>query len=86
MAAAWRCWNCAGRAMRCENFERVLAAEPGHLDALGNFGNALLKLNRPAEALAAYDRALAIAPRQRATPDQSRAWRCAGSIARAKRR
>ena len=35
---------------------------PTSLDALGNYGNALLKLNRPSDAIAAYDRALAIAP------------------------
>ena len=36
--------------------------DPDHLDALGNCGNALIKLNRPEEAIAAYDRALAIVP------------------------
>ena len=36
---------------------------PDNIDGLGNRGNALIKLNRPLEALAAYDRALQIAPR-----------------------
>jgi tetratricopeptide (TPR) repeat protein len=40
----------------------VLAADPCHFDALGNCGNALLKFNRPLEALASYDQALKIAP------------------------
>ena len=40
----------------------MLAANPDHLDALGNYGNALIKLNRPAQALAVYDRALDLVP------------------------
>ena len=40
----------------------MLAAAPDHLEALGNRGNALIKLNRAAEALASYDQALMIAP------------------------
>ena len=61
IGAAWRFSNSAGRTTRwC--LERSLAADPGHLDALGNYGNALLKLNRPAEALAAYERALTTRP------------------------
>ena len=62
IAAAWRCSNWAGRIEAIADFERVLAGDAGHLDALGNYGNALIKLNRPEAALAAYDRALAIAP------------------------
>ena len=44
------------------SFEQALAADPASLDALGNYGNALLKLNRPADAIAVYDRALGLAP------------------------
>ena len=60
--AAWRCSSLAGPATRLQISKRVLAANPDHLDALGNYGNALLKLNRPAAALAAYDRALTAVP------------------------
>ena len=35
---------------------------PDHADALSNRGNALLALNRCEEALASYDRALAVRP------------------------
>ena len=55
---------------------RVLAAEPDHLDALGNRGNALLKLNRVAEALASLRRGAArFAPDNAQLLDQPR--RCA---------
>ena len=49
-AAAWRCWSFAGRAEALEAFDRLLASMPGHRDALGNRANALLRLNRVAEA------------------------------------
>jgi hypothetical protein len=45
-----------------DSVDRALAADPNHLDALGNRDNAFLKLNRVAEALATYDRALQLAP------------------------
>jgi hypothetical protein len=40
----------------------LLASHPDHFEALGNRGNTLIKLNRPVEALAAYDKALTRAP------------------------
>ncbi|MGH6676432.1 MAG: tetratricopeptide repeat protein, partial [Xanthobacteraceae bacterium] len=40
------------------DFEHALAADPENLDALGNRANALFKLNRPTEAIEAYDKAL----------------------------
>src|SRR5262249_30255141 len=39
----------------------VLAIDRGHVEALGNRGNALVRLNRPNDAVAAYDAALRIA-------------------------
>ena len=50
------------RRRRWRDFDAVLAVEPHHLEALGNRGNALIKLNRVADALAAYDAALTSAP------------------------
>jgi tetratricopeptide (TPR) repeat protein len=41
---------------------RVLASRPDHADALGNRGNALLRLNRVEDAVAAYERVLELAP------------------------
>jgi tetratricopeptide (TPR) repeat protein len=67
-----------------ESFDRLLASAPDHRDALGNRANALLKLNRVAEALAAYERALELAPKN--APLLPIAPRpCAGSIVRMKR-
>lgn len=41
---------------------RAIAVNPGDADAHSNLGNALRRLKRPVEALAAYDRALQIRP------------------------
>ena len=57
--AAWRCSSLAVRARRSKTFDRAAGVRSHPLSTrLGNRGNALLKLNRAAEALAAYDRAL----------------------------
>ena len=41
--------------------KRLLAHDENYREALGNRGNALIKLNRAADALESYDRALASA-------------------------
>jgi len=45
------------------SYDGVLARDPGHVGALVNRGNTLLRLNQPAEAIASYDSALAAMPR-----------------------
>ena len=45
---------------------------PSHVGARVNRGNTLLRFNRPADALASYDQALALMPGPSANPDQSR--------------
>ena len=47
-------------------------AQPAHVGALVNRGNALLRLNQPVEAIASYDDALTADARPSADPDQSR--------------
>ena len=44
------------------NYNRALAVQPRHAEALSNRGNALKALQRFEEALASYDRALALRP------------------------
>jgi len=44
------------------DFDRVIALEPRHADALFNRGNALKDLGRPEEAVESYTRAIASAP------------------------
>ena len=46
--------------LKLNSAEKALKLRPDDADALNNRGNALLELKRPAEALASYDRALAI--------------------------
>ena len=43
-------------------YDRALALNPNHVQALGNRGNALSLLNRHEDAIASYDRALALEP------------------------
>jgi tetratricopeptide (TPR) repeat protein len=50
-----------------EGFERALALDPCHVDALLGLANAMRRLNRPQEALASYDRALALEPERART-------------------
>jgi tetratricopeptide (TPR) repeat protein len=51
------CAKWAGTAKR-----RALALKPDYNEGYNNRGNALIELNRPADALADYDRALEAAP------------------------
>ena len=44
------------------SYDDVLANEPTHVGTLVNRGNALLRLNRPDEAIASYDHALTLMP------------------------
>jgi tetratricopeptide (TPR) repeat protein len=43
-------------------YDRVIAADPGHVAAYGNRGVALRRLGRTGEALASYDAAIALQP------------------------
>lgn len=56
------------------SYERVLAIDPNHVDALINRGNVLEDLNRLTDALASYDRAIA------ARPDYARAYSNRGNV------
>ncbi|MDP3839452.1 MAG: tetratricopeptide repeat protein, partial [Methylococcales bacterium] len=56
------------------SYERVLAIDPHHVDALINRGNVLEDLNRFNDALASYDRAIA------ARPDYARAHSNRGNV------
>jgi hypothetical protein len=56
------------RRAGAHNFAQALARSAGHIDALGNHGNVLLKLNRPLEAVASYDAGLRPAPDQARLP------------------
>ena len=47
---------------RSQSFEHALALKPDYGEAHNNRGNALLDLNRPAEALTDYDAAIARKP------------------------
>ena len=60
--AAWHFWSWAERTRRLQVSTVRSPPIPPICDALGNRGNALLKLNRVAEALAAYDCVLRLAP------------------------
>jgi tetratricopeptide (TPR) repeat protein len=52
----------AATPTRSGPYRRGLAARPDHLEALNNLGNALVKLERANEAIAAYRRVIAAAP------------------------
>ena len=64
--AAWPCSSFGGRARHSNVSTACWPSCPGHGDARGNRGNALLRLNRVAEAVAAYERALELAPKNAA--------------------
>jgi len=49
-------------AERLASFERALFGRARSFDALGNLRHALIKLNRPLEALSVFDRALTVVP------------------------
>ena len=52
----------AASMRRLRTYDEVLAKNPGHVGALVNRGNTLLRFNRPAEAMSSYDKALAAMP------------------------
>ncbi len=55
----------AGRLTEAQaGFEKVLAAEPNNLGALGNLGVIYNRQNRPQKAIEVYQRALKLAPRE----------------------